>query len=168
MHHKILVGINSSPSARHALACTMRYAGEVGAQVVGLLVETPFAKAPRYGREEFQSAVRINAERLARQYGVSFEFRTRRGYPARTIAEQARLLACDLVVLGHADDSPFHRWLTASVSDLVRHQVPCRVLVMRTGDVITIGPAVTAPEPTLLVTALDNSATLEPTPTQAG
>ncbi|HVA90759.1 MAG TPA: universal stress protein [Chloroflexota bacterium] len=100
MHHKILAGINSSPSARHAFVCTLRYAAEVQAEVVGLLVESPFWKAPRYGKQEFESAVRINAERLARQYGVPFEFKVRQGYPARTISEQARLLACDLVVPG--------------------------------------------------------------------
>ncbi len=138
MHHKILAGINSSPSACHAFACTLRYAATVQAQVVGLLVEPPFWQAPRYGKHEFESAVRINAETLARQYGVPFEFRVRHGYPARTISEQARLLSCDLVVLGHADDSPLHRWLTASVSDLVRHESPCRVLVIRTGQVIDI------------------------------
>ena len=138
MHRKILVGINSSPSARHAFVCTLRYAAAVQAEVVGLLVESPFWNPPRYGRQEFESVVQINAERLARQFGVPFEFRMRHGYPAHTIAEQARLLNCDLVVLGHADDSPMHRWLTASVSELVRHETACQVMVIRTGQVVDI------------------------------
>jgi nucleotide-binding universal stress UspA family protein len=161
MHHKILVGINSSPSARHALGCAVRYAAEARAQVVGLLVESPFWQAPRYGKQEFQSAVRINAERLALQYGVPFEFRLRRGYPAHTIAEQARLLACDLVVLGHADDSPIHRWLTASVSELVRHAAPCHVLVVRTGDVLAI-------ERETPLTVLEETVPLGAMPARAG
>ncbi|HVC81339.1 MAG TPA: universal stress protein [Chloroflexota bacterium] len=147
MHHKILAGINSSPSARHAFVCTLRYAAAVQAEVVGLLVESPFWNPPRYGRQEFESAVQINAERLARQYGVPFAFKVRRGYPARTIAEQARILSCDLVVLGHAHDSHLHRWLTASVSELVRHETSCQVMVIRTGQVIDIdgGAAGAAP-----------------------
>ena len=149
MHQKILVGINSSPSAGHALRCTLRYAAEVQAHVVGLLVEPPFWKGPRYGMREFASAVRRNAERPALEYGVPFQFRIRQGYPAHTIAEQARLLGCDLVVLGHADSSPIHRWLTASVSDLVRHEASCRVVVIGTGDVIAI-------EPVIVVTALED------------
>ncbi|MGH2344943.1 MAG: universal stress protein [Chloroflexota bacterium] len=159
MPQKILAGINSSPSARHALGCTLRYAADVHAQVVGLLVESPFWKGPRYGRSEFKSAVQINAERLARQYGVPFEFRTRRGYPAHTIAEQARLLGCDLVVLGHTDNSPIHHWLTASVSNLVRHEAPCRVVVIGTGDVIPI-------EPKIVVTTLEDVPSVATIPLQ--
>jgi nucleotide-binding universal stress UspA family protein len=159
MPQTILAGINSSPSARHALGCTLRYAAEVQAHVVGLLVESPFWKGPRYGKQEFKSAVQINAERLARQYGVPFEFRTRRGHPAHTIADQARLLGCDLVVLGHAYNSPIHRWLTASVSDLVRHEAPCRVVVIGTDDVITI-------EPKIVITALEDVSSVATIPLQ--
>ncbi len=136
MQYTILVGLNSSTGSRRALEHALRYAAIIGGQVVGVLVESPLWKAPRYGKQSFESAVRINTEALARRYGVAFEFRVRRGFPARTIVAQARLLNCDLVVLGHADNSPIYRWLTASISELVRHDAPCRVVVIGTGAVI--------------------------------
>jgi nucleotide-binding universal stress UspA family protein len=148
MHHTILVGLNSSTGSRRALEHALRYAAISGGQVVGLLVESPLWKAPRYGKQSFESAVRVNTQALARRYGVPYEFRVRRGFPARTIVAQAGLLNCDLVVLGHADNSPFHRWLTASISELVRHDAPCRVLVIGTGAISEIDGMVGSTIPT--------------------
>src|SRR5665213_3824749 len=138
MHYKILVGLNSSSGSRWALERTLEYAGITGARVVGLLVESPLWRAPRYGKQAFESAVRINTEALARPHGVPFEFRLRLGYPAHTIVAQAGLLNCDLVVLGHMDNSPVHRWFTAGASELVRHDAPCRVVVIPTGEMMAI------------------------------
>jgi nucleotide-binding universal stress UspA family protein len=149
MHHNILVGLDGSSGSSHALECALGQAARMGAHVVGLLVESPLWTAPRYGEHEFVSAVRINAEGLAGQYGVPLEFRVRHGYPAHTIAEQARILGCDLVVLGHAEDSILHRWLTASVSELVRHEAPCRVVVARTGQVIDLQEDTAKPSPSV-------------------
>jgi nucleotide-binding universal stress UspA family protein len=151
MQHTILVGLNSSTGSRRALEHALGYAALTGGRVVGLLVESPLWKAPRYGKQSFESAVRVNTEALARRYGVPFEFRVRGGYPAHTIVEQAGLLNCDLVVLGHADSSPFHRWLTASTSELVRHDAPCRVVVIGTGATIgtngILGSPILIPSP---------------------
>jgi nucleotide-binding universal stress UspA family protein len=147
MQHTILVGLDSSTGSRRALEYALRYAAITGGRVVGLLVESPLWKAPRYGKQSFESAVRVNTEALALRYGVPFEFRVRSGYPAHTIVEQAGLLNCDLVVLGHADNSPFHRWLTASISALVRHDAPCRVVVIGTGATIAMNGILESPTP---------------------
>jgi hypothetical protein len=48
-----------------------------------------------------------------------------------------------VIVLGHSDDSAFHRWMTASVSQLVHRQAPCRTVVVRAedrADVIQVVP----------------------------
>jgi nucleotide-binding universal stress UspA family protein len=150
MHHKILVGLNSSTGSRRALEHALGYAAITGGRVVGLLVKSPLWKPPRFGQQSFESAMRVNTEALARQYGVPFEFRVRSGYPAHTIVAQARLLNCSLVVLGHADNSPFHRWLTASISELVRHDAPCRVVVIGTGPAIEIKDILESPTPIAL------------------
>jgi nucleotide-binding universal stress UspA family protein len=150
MQHTILVGLNSSTGSRRALEHALSYAAITGGRVVGLLAESPLWKAPRYGKQSFELAVRVNTEALARQYGVPFAFRVRSGYPARTIVAQAGLLDCSLVVLGRADNSPFHRWLTASISELVRHDAPCRVVVIGTGPTIEIKDILESPTPIAL------------------
>jgi len=82
-----------------------------------------------------------NAQRLASQHNVPFQFRVRHGYPAHTIVEQARLLGCDLVLLGHTDSTVLRRWLTGSLSELIRHDAPCRVVVAGTGQVLDLDEA---------------------------
>lgn len=138
MSHKILVGLDGTVGSWHALECALVYANRIGATVVGLFVESPLWTPPDIGRGAFETIVRTKAEHLAQTYHVPLDFRVRHGYPAHTIAEQARILGCDLVVLGHCDDNVLRHWLTGSVSQLVRHEAPCRVVVARSGQVLDL------------------------------
>jgi len=131
MHQRILVGVNNTVGSRCALKQAMEFAGPFGARITALFAESPLWTPPPMGRYAFEAMMRSYAERLSRQFHTSVEFRVRRGFPARTIAEQARLLGCDLIVLGHADDAPLHRWLTSSTARLVRYQAPCPILVVQ-------------------------------------
>jgi nucleotide-binding universal stress UspA family protein len=147
MHNTSLVGLDNSPGSWHAFEKTLAYAARVHARVVGLFVEAPHWRPPAAGKSAEEESVRINATRMANLQGVPFEYRVRHGYAASTIAGQARLLGCDLVVLGHAGDALLRRWLTTSVSNLVAHQAPCRVVVVRTGQVLDFDQA--PPDPTV-------------------
>jgi nucleotide-binding universal stress UspA family protein len=89
----------------------------------------------------FETALQALAEPKAASYGVPLEFRIRRGFPAHTIAEQARLLRCDLAVLGHAERGRLAHWLNACVSDPVRYEAPCRVVVGHAGETLTLDEA---------------------------
>jgi nucleotide-binding universal stress UspA family protein len=141
MRHKILVGIDDTQNSWYTLETALKYASRFGATVVGILVESPFWSPPPMGAVAFESGVRRHAERLSAEHGVTLTFLVRHGYPAHTIAEQARLLGCDLVLLGHTDDTVLRRWWSGSLSDLVRVQAPCRVLVVRTGQVLELDQA---------------------------
>jgi nucleotide-binding universal stress UspA family protein len=147
MHHKILVGLDNRPSSWHAFECALTYAARHGATVVGLVVESPLWMPPHSVRHAHEDTIRVHAEGLARAQGVPLEFRVRHGYPAHTIAEQARLLGCDVVVLGHTDHAVLRRWLTGSISDLVRHEAPCRVVVLHTGEILDLDEAPRAAVP---------------------
>jgi nucleotide-binding universal stress UspA family protein len=138
MHHRILVGLDGSESSFHALNCALAHAQRIGGQVVGLFVESPLWTPPEIGKRAFETVLRRDAEHLAKQHNVPLEFRVRHGYPAHTIADQARLLGCELVVLGHTDETVLRRWLTGSVSQLVRYEAPCRVVVIRSGEVVEL------------------------------
>jgi nucleotide-binding universal stress UspA family protein len=141
MRHKVLVGLNDSLNSWQTLEEALHYAAVFKADVVGVLVETPFWSPPPMGARAFEEVVRRHAERLAREYSVSLDFRVRHGYPAHTLAEQAKLCGCDLVLLGHTDDAPLRRWWSGSLSERVRKEALCRVMVVRTGQVINLDEA---------------------------
>jgi nucleotide-binding universal stress UspA family protein len=149
MYCSILVGLDGTNSSFHALECALDYARRLGGRVVGLFVESPLWTPPDIGKQAFEAVLRHDALRLARQYDVPLEFRVRHGYPAHTIADQARLLGCALVVLGHTDETVLRRWLTGSVSELVCYEAPCRVVVVRSGQVMDLAtrPPTTNPRP---------------------
>lgn len=141
MQPNILVGVDATPGAWCALEEALRFARQNQGRVVCLLVESPFWSPPLMGRSAFEAAIKARAEQTARTHGVPLEFRVRRGFPAHTIAEQARLLNCNLVVLGNADRGPLAHWLDADISKLVRYEAPCRVLVVHTGEVLAMDEA---------------------------
>lgn len=139
MHHSILVGVNNTPGSWYALEQALAAAeGHDDARVVALFVETPAWTPPALSRPMYEALFRTATQEMARRHQVPLEFRVRHGYPACTIAEQARLLGSDLIVLGHADDSAFHRWTTASVSRLLHRQAPCRTVVVHAGDMADV------------------------------
>jgi nucleotide-binding universal stress UspA family protein len=141
MRHKILVGLNNTLNSWQTLEVALHYAARFKADIVGVLVESPFWSPPPMGAHSFEAVVQRHAERLAREYGVSLDFRIRHGYPAHTLAEQARLCGCDLVLLGHTDDTLLRRWWSGSLSERVRHEAPCQVLVVRTGQMLDLDEA---------------------------
>jgi nucleotide-binding universal stress UspA family protein len=141
MHNKILVGLNGTESSWQALQTAFQYSQRFKTETVGLLVESPFWSPPPMGAHAFEASIERHARDLALQHAVVLEFRVRHGYPAHTIAEQARVLGCDLVLLGHTDSTVLRRWLTGSLSELLRHEAPCRVVVAGTGEVLELDEA---------------------------
>jgi nucleotide-binding universal stress UspA family protein len=131
MQNTILVGLNATSGSWYALERALSEAPAHEARVVALFVEPPGWTPPLPDRKVYEALLRVAAEETAHRHHVPLEFRVRRGFPARTIADQARLLGSVMIVLGHTDDSAFHRWLTASVSQLVLRQAPCRTIVVR-------------------------------------
>lgn len=138
MQHTILVGVNGTPGAWYALEQALTGAEGKLARVVALFVEPPAWTPPVLTKPMYEALFRAAAQEMARRHHVPLEFRVRHGYPGRTIAEQARLLGSDLIVLGHSDDSAFHRWMTTSVSAMVHAQAPCRAVVVHAGDMADV------------------------------
>lgn len=134
MYQRILVGVNNTVGSRAALKQALEYAAPFGARTVAVFAEAPFWTPRPMDRYAFESAMRLYAQSLSRQFQLPVEFRVRYGFPAHTLAEQAHLLGCDLIVLGHASDAALHRWLTSSISQRVRRQAPCPVLVVRSNQ----------------------------------
>lgn len=141
MRHKILVGLNDTANSWQTLTMALEYAKRFGAGVVGVFVESPFWSPGPLAIATTENVVRRHAEQIAAEYGVALEFRVRHGFPAHTLAEQARLLGCDLVLLGHTDDTVLRRWWSGSLSEQVRRKAPCHVLVARTGQVLDLEQA---------------------------
>jgi nucleotide-binding universal stress UspA family protein len=138
MQHSILVGVNGTPGSWYALEQALARAEGHDARVVALFVEPPAWVPPVLSRPMYEALFRTATHEMARRHNVPLEFRVRHGFPARTIAEQARVLGSDLIVLGHSDDSAFHRWMTTSVSALVHAQAPCRTMVIHVGDMTDV------------------------------
>jgi nucleotide-binding universal stress UspA family protein len=151
VRHKILVGLNSSPSSWDTLETTLEYAGRFKADVVAVLVESPFWNPGPMAVAMYEQVVQRHAEHLAAKHGVGLTLRIRHGFPAHTLAEQARILGCDLVLVGHTDDTVLRRWWSGSLSERLKHELSnhralCKVVVARTGRVLDLDEAPPQPE----------------------
>ena len=143
MRHKILVGLNNTPNSWGTLETALEYAARFETDVVAVLVESPFWNPGPMAAATYEQVVQRHAEHLAAKHGVNLVFRIRHGFPAHTLAEQSRILGCDLVLVGHTDDTVLRRWWSGSLSERLRHEIDrhkvcCRVLVARTGRVLDL------------------------------
>jgi nucleotide-binding universal stress UspA family protein len=138
MIRRIVVGFDGSKQAQRALIVAVNLAADLRAEVQVLLVVQP----PAHTETPAQTAAAAEAERenlskglevIRRQAGGFSEITTHvliADNPARAIAEQVRLHAFDLVVVGsHGRERVMHGGIGHSVEELLNLE-PCPVLVV--------------------------------------
>jgi nucleotide-binding universal stress UspA family protein len=136
---KILVAIDGSSAADHALSKAVELAALSGARLIGLAVEGPLpAYAATIGEVEevkrekdafFERLVaRARAEALASGIELNVEFRA--GHAAELIVRVARELEVDLIVLGHRGHF-LRDHLLGSTADRVAEHAECPVMIVR-------------------------------------
>jgi nucleotide-binding universal stress UspA family protein len=83
-------------------------------------------------REDVQSVLDDEADRI-RQVGVSeVETYAREGDPADAILDVAEEKGADLIVVGNKGMTGARRFLLGSVPNKVSHHAPCNVMIVRT------------------------------------
>lgn len=135
---KIVVGYDASPAAERAL----ERAAELSKAFDSKVVVTSVAQALHaWGRglsgvdpvdpPELHEAELERAASHLEKMGVQATTVARIGDPGKAIVTVADEQACDLIVVGSRDLNPISRFVTGSVSDEVRHNAHCDVLVVR-------------------------------------
>jgi nucleotide-binding universal stress UspA family protein len=134
----ILLATDGSPSAAHALELATELCRETGARLVALTVRTlePHGDrgAPHGDEMDIEPVVQQIADEAAsaaRLLGVEAEASTAYGAPAAQIAEVAKELGADLVVVGSHGRSGFEGAVLGSVSRALVSHCPVPVTVVR-------------------------------------
>ena len=136
----ILVPVDGSESARHALEHAIGLAEAFGAELTLLEVIEDQGPLPTFDEKPPPGETRehwLSEERfqpladLLEQTEVPWTRRVERGYPAEVICEVADKEEHDLVVMGSRGMSGVGRFLMGSVSDRVVHHAPCNVTVVK-------------------------------------
>jgi nucleotide-binding universal stress UspA family protein len=143
MFKKIVVGFDGSQCARAALDQALALAKESGAELTTLWVREPLphlSDLPGEYEEEVEAAesgggrygeIRKATEELAAQHGVTVRSEVRRGNPAKTILKYAEQTGCDLIVIGHADQSELWGRLLGDTADRIADHAHCSVLIVK-------------------------------------
>lgn len=145
MYDNILVPMDGSENAREALRVAVRLADSEGATIHLINVpELPPAEDP-LGRWAGASSLDADRERVEEdayrllnrereQAGGTEEgmpLMVRWGGPASAIAEEAKKLGVDAIVMGSRGLSDLKGLAVGSVSHKVMHTAPCRVITVR-------------------------------------
>jgi nucleotide-binding universal stress UspA family protein len=138
---KVLVPVDGSPNAMHAVRHVIdEYIKKSDFEVHLLNVQPPFSRhiarfvsrADRasYHREQAEQVLGPIRARLD-DFRIPHAAHTRIGHKAETIAEEARRLRCDRIVLGTARKNSLTRMVEASVTNKVLDltSVPVEVVV---------------------------------------
>jgi nucleotide-binding universal stress UspA family protein len=140
MFARILVGLDGSEAAQHALVTALDLAGLCGAEVHAVSVEE---RLPAYAgtvgeiedeehfAHEYFDAVIARARLTAAERGIPFDSSIVPGHAAQVLARLARELGCDLIVVGHTGHSRLHHLFLGSTADRVVELANCHVLVAR-------------------------------------
>lgn len=134
MFKKILVPLDGSENAEHALPWARRYAAPDRAQVVLLRVPERVLTEPGPPWRPGLSEAREYLQRMARELnyaGIPGKFLTPLGRTAETIVRAARREKCDLVIMTTRGGSPVGRWLVGGVTEQVLRLSSVPVLVVR-------------------------------------
>jgi nucleotide-binding universal stress UspA family protein len=156
----ILVPLDGSPLAEHALPHAKRLAEAASARLVltRVLPLPVFQSAENdlASTEEMRVYVSLQADRL-RAMGLTVEATTPRGNPAEQILEQAGPGHADLIVMSTHGDSGLGRWLYGSVADEVLRRASVPVVVVPPG----LAAPWTADRAPRILVPLDGSALAE-------
>jgi nucleotide-binding universal stress UspA family protein len=140
MFTKILVGLDGSEAARHALARALDLAAIMSAGVHLVSVEE---RLPAYAatvgevqdeqryENQYYRQLHIEAEHLAAQKEVPITHEIVPGHAAHTLVQKAKQGGFDLIVVGHTGHSRLHNVFLGSTADRVVEHAACAVLVVR-------------------------------------
>lgn len=135
----ILVAIDGSESARHALHFAISFTARLGAELTAIAV---VGKLPAYAatvgeveevkreKDRFSGRLLQEAKAQAAEQAVDLDIALVTGQPAKAIVRFAEQRGHDMVIVGH------HRhflgdYLLGSTADRVAHQAHCPVIVVR-------------------------------------
>lgn len=137
---KILVAVDGSEAARHALAMATDLAQRYGAELtIATVVEPVFVPPEPYGFQSgaLEAANREYAQRVvaqaledARKGGVEAKTQILVGAPADLIVDAGESMGVDLIVIGSRGRQAVARVLLGSVSDRVAHLARRPVLIV--------------------------------------
>jgi nucleotide-binding universal stress UspA family protein len=139
MFKRILLAYDGSPEYRSGLRQGADLAQFAGAEVHLLAIITSTTSLPIAGgvnpsdlvdeeQKEIQKILEEGVERL-RKRGIKAEGRVGFRDPVDEIADTAREINADLIVVGHRRRSAFHSWWRKSMSKSLLSVAPCSVLV---------------------------------------
>lgn len=136
---RILVAIDGSAGAEHALGTAIELARLTGARLSALAVEGPLpAYAATVGevdevkreKDAFFGRLAADAKRRAAEAGVELEVDVRPGHAAELIVRCAAEMGADLVVVGHKGHF-LRDHLLGSTADRVAHNAHCPVMIVK-------------------------------------
>jgi nucleotide-binding universal stress UspA family protein len=137
MYHTVLLCYDGSPDGREALREGAEIARRFGA-VTHLLAITPVlggsdevpatSESLEANRADFESVLQEGVTDL-RSSGVEVTGHIAAGRAIEIIAEYARKLEVDLIVLGHRHQSRLARWWRGSVGASMVDRAPCSILI---------------------------------------
>lgn len=176
MYKRILVPLDGSDRAAHAIPVAARIARAFGGSIILLGVATtpveygPYIAPPAtYAREAIDAALAeatsylqgvAQSDELA---GVSTEIKALFGAAAPTILSAAQMFHANIIVMYSHGYTGFKRWVLGSVADKVTRYAPIPVLVLRDGGPV---PAAAPQQPLRALVSVDGSpfseAALEP------
>jgi nucleotide-binding universal stress UspA family protein len=140
MFSRILVGLDGSDAADHALRTALELARLSHATVCVFSVEE---RLPAYAgtvgeitqeaeyRNSYFTDLQAKAKHLAAAQGIPLETDIAPGHAAQLLVRRAAEGNFDLVVIGHTGHSRLHNVFLGSTADRVVEHAPCPVLVVR-------------------------------------
>ena len=135
----VLVAIDGSQGAQHALDCALSLVERLGGKLTALVVE---GKLPAYAatagevdevkkeKDAFFERVLEGARDQAKAHGVELETELVPGHAAEVITHYAKAHGHDLIVIGHRGHF-LGDYLLGSTADRVSHHAHCPVIVVR-------------------------------------
>jgi nucleotide-binding universal stress UspA family protein len=138
---KILVAVDGSTYAEHAVEYSAMLANKFGSEVViihavvnpmytyeGIMLSPPLEQLEKAGRE-----VLDRSKALAEKSSVQVKTRLVVGHPAEEIAKVANEEGFDLLVVGSRGLSTVRAFLLGSVSEKLSRLAKCPVLIVKPG-----------------------------------
>ncbi|WP_414041073.1 universal stress protein [Acidithiobacillus sp. M4-SHS-6] len=141
MYRKVMVAYDGSASSDLALEQGAELATLMQAELhlFGAIVSTggmaigqAAGAEDLLGREGQTMRARLaEAATTLRERGLRVEVEAVEGSPAEVIAQYARKIHTDLLVLGHIPQFSFGHWLEGSVAKALLRSLPCSILIAK-------------------------------------
>src|SRR4051812_3847853 len=147
MYGVIVIGTDGSDTAREAVRQASELAKAVGARILLVSAYEPVLESRLRQertdvpedvswmvnpREDVQSVLDAEAERVTAAGIDDVETFAREGDPADAILDVAEEKGADLIIVGNKGMTGARRFLLGSVPNKVSHHAPCNVMIVRT------------------------------------